>query len=219
MKRRRFLKAMVAAPAAPALVMPALGQQPAAPGPQGTAPVPQGQQTSQSPPSPEIPRLETAVADDAAEMLPKFFNQAQFAALRKLSGILMPPIQGAPGALEAHAPEFLDFLLSESPAERKQLYTSGLNLLNEQSRKRFGKPFAEVDAAQATALLSPLRQPWTYEPPSDPLARFLVAAKADVRTATINSRQFSAGSGSAPGGQAGGGRRPGGMGQYWHPLD
>jgi hypothetical protein len=57
-----------------------------------------------------------------------------------------------------------------------------------------------------------LRQPWTYEPPADPLARFLREAKQDVRTATMNSREYaSAGSSS--------GRRGGGLGQYWYPID
>ena len=38
----------------------------------------------------------------------------------------------------------------------------------------------------------PLRAPWTYDAPADPLARFLAAAKQDVRTATVNSREYNA---------------------------
>jgi hypothetical protein len=59
-----------------------------------------------------------------------------------------------------------------------------------------------------------LRAPWTYEPPADPLARFLQAAKADVRTATVNSREFN-----MAGAAQGGGRRFGAQGLYWLPLD
>ena len=91
---------------------------------------------------------------------------------------------GAPGALEAEAPEFLDFLLSQSAADRQQLYRNGLDGLNSQAKKRFSKLFADVDAGQADTLLAPLRDPWTYDAPSDPVAAMLRAAKDDVRRAT-----------------------------------
>jgi hypothetical protein len=125
----------------------------------------------------------------------------------------MPSVNDAPSALDARAPEFLDWLLSQSPQERQQLYRTGLDQLNAQSKKRFSKSFAEVDAKQAAELLSPLREPWTFDPPADPLARFLRAAKQDVRTATTNSREYAAAAASA-------GRRGGaGVGLYWFPLD
>lgn len=198
MKRRRFIQSLAAAPAV-ALPAPDLfAQQPAGPG----APRPQE----------ETQKLELAALDAAGETTPRFFNAQQLAALRKLSAILMPPLNNLPGALDVGAPEFLDFLISKSPADRKQLYTGGLNALNAQATKRFGKPFADVSEAQAAELLAPLRQPWTYEPPADPLARFLWEAKQDVRTATMNSREYATAGSS-------GGRRGGGIGQYWYPLD
>ena len=84
MKRRRFFQTLAAAPAVPAL----LGQR---------APD-------------ETPKLETSVPDIAADSIPRFFNPSQFAALQKLGDIVMPPINGAPGARDAGAPEFLDFI-------------------------------------------------------------------------------------------------------------
>ncbi|MBL8188386.1 MAG: gluconate 2-dehydrogenase subunit 3 family protein, partial [Acidobacteria bacterium] len=164
-------------------------------------------------PQEEAPKLETASLDAAGDTTPRFFSAPQLAALRKLSAILMPPLNNMPGALDASAPEFLDFLISKSPAERKQIYTTGLNTLNAQATKRFGKAFAEVTDAQAAELLAPLKQPWTYEPPADPFARFLREAKQDVRTATINSREYATAASS--GGRRGGG----GLGQYWYPID
>lgn len=194
MKRRNFIKHLATVPA----IVPAsnlLAQQPNAAQPQT-----------------EAPKLEFASLDVAGETTPRFFDAAQFATLRHLSNILMPPVNGMPGALDAKAPEFLDFLIGASPADRKTLYKTGLTMLNAQSLKRFRKPFAEVDEKQVSELLAPLREPWTYEPPADPLARFLRAAKQDVRTATINSREYST-AGST------GGRRAGGVGQYWYPID
>jgi hypothetical protein len=185
MKRRRFFQAVAAAGAVPALV----GQQP---------------QASQA----GTPKLETAVADTAAETLPHFFTAQQFAALRKLSDILQPSVNGTPGALEAKAPEFLDFLISESPADRKQLYRDGLDVLVKAG-------FIDADVAKATSILAPLRAPWTYDLPADPLARFLRAAKQDVRTATVNSREYNSAGASAGGGS----RRFGAQGLYWVSLD
>ena len=146
-------------------------------------------------------------------MTPKFFTATQFATLRKLGDVLMPRINDAPGAADARAAEFLDFLISESPQDRQQLYKTGLDLLNSQAKKRFNKPFTEVDAAQATTLLAPLREAWTYDPPTDPLARVLQDAKRDIRTATLNSREYAAAASS------GGSRRGAGVGLYWYPLD
>ncbi len=39
------------------------------------------------------PTLDTSVADAAADMMPRFFTAQQFAALRKFSDILMPPMR------------------------------------------------------------------------------------------------------------------------------
>jgi hypothetical protein len=202
MKRRRFLKTIVAAPAAPAL----FAQQPSAP----------SNSVSGAPPAAaaagELPKIESTVADAAADMQPHFFTPQQFSALQKLSDLLMPSRKEQPGALEAQAPEFLDFLIGSSLPDRQQLYRAGLDILNTQARKRFDKPFAELDASQAEGLLAPLRQPWTYEPPADPLARFLRSAKQDVRTATINSREWNTSTAST-------GRRGGGLGQYWYSIE
>lgn len=192
MRRRRFVQSLIAAPAAaPALL---------------------AQQVSPTRAPAEEPRIEATAPDQVAEATPRFFTTQQFAALRRLGRILMPSLNGAPGAIETGAAEFLDFLIGESPAERQMVYRAGLDALNAQSRKQYGKAFAEIDGAQAESLLAPLKQPWSYDPPADPLANFLATAKADVRTATMNSREWNAA------GAAGGGRRGGGTGLYWNPI-
>ncbi|MDQ6663628.1 MAG: gluconate 2-dehydrogenase subunit 3 family protein [Acidobacteriota bacterium] len=216
MKRRHFVKALSTLPAAAALV----AQRPNATPPPGVPanPAPGVPQNSTHPVEPparavaELPKIDISVSDAAADAMPRFFTAEQFAALHKLCGILMPAVNKAPGALDAGAPEFLDFLIGDSPAERQHLYRAGLDALNAQARAHFQKPFAEVDDAQAAAVLKPLRQAWTYEPPSDPLARFLLAAKADVRTATVNSRDYGKVAAATS-------RRGFSGGLYWYPLD
>jgi hypothetical protein len=194
MQRRHFVKALVAAPAAPAL----LAQQPA----RQTAPQP----------AQETPKLEITMPDETADPVPRFFTEQQLAALRRLCDLLMPATGAAPGALKIGVPEFLDFLVGQSPAEKQQIYRAGLDALNAAAKKSYSQPFAGVDASQADHLLAPLRAPWTYAEPSDPLARFLRLAKAEVRTAAANSREYIAASSA-------GGRRGGGSGLYWYPLE
>ena len=196
MKRRKFVQALMATPAAaPAL----LAQQPTPTRPQNVPPPPGATE--------ETLKLQISVPDAGADPMPKFFSGAQFAALRKVSEILMPSLNGAPGAIEAQAPEFLDFLIGRSDTERQQVYKNGLDGLNAQAKKTFNKSFSELDAGQALGMMNALHQPWTYEPPADPVARFLRVAKTDIRTATVNSREYSAG------------KRFTGSGLYWYPLD
>ncbi|MBV8817629.1 MAG: gluconate 2-dehydrogenase subunit 3 family protein, partial [Acidobacteriaceae bacterium] len=134
----------------------------------------------------------------------------ELANLRRLAALLVPSTATRPGAKEAGAPEFLDFLISESPADRQHLYRRGLAELESQSRSKFGKSFAAIPENNAATLLAPLEKPWTFEGPADELSRFLVDIKDDMLRATMNSRLFATVSG---------GRRGTGMGSYWLPLD
>ncbi len=206
MKRRRFLKALAASPAVP----PLLAQQPPPPS-NNVAPAasggPSGYGSAQ-----DVPVIKAVAPDTAADSVPRFFSPAQLDSLRKLSDILMPPLNGMAGALDAQAPEFLDFLIGISPAPRQQFYRDGLELLDARSREKFGQIFASLSATQAAEILRPLDEPWTHDPPADPLARFLRDAHLDIRRATQNSRPAMA---SAPST----GRRPGGIGLYWLPID
>lgn len=211
MKRRDFLHSLAVAPA---VAVP--GLQPPAPSPPaapaGTpAPAPQ---PAAPPQSTAVPVPDTAPADVVATAVPRFFTPQQFAALTRLSDILFPSIDGAPGALAADVPAFLDFMIDKSPDDRQMLYRTGLDTLQAQARQQFGQAYEDVGGAQAESLLAPLRQPWTFTPPSDPLAAFLRAAKQDVRLATQNSKVVSEAA-SATAGRRGGG----GGGLYWYEVE
>jgi hypothetical protein len=165
-----------------------------------------------APPIEENPKLDLTMADAVAGGVPRFFDSAGLAALRRLGEILVPAQPGTPGAKEAEAAEFLDFLISESPADRQKLYRDGVDRLNQEARSRYGKPFESVSATEAESILAPLREPWTYQGPADPFAGFLRAAKDDFLTATVNSRQWA---------MASSGRRRGaaGLNTYWFPIE
>ena len=109
-------------------------------------------------------------------------------------------------------PEFLDFLIGDSPAIASSFGGAGWTRSNSQSQTRFRKAFADTDAAEADTLLAPLHQPWTFDPPADPIARLLAAAKQDVRAATLNSFERNPAA-------SGGSRRRGGGGLYWLPVE
>jgi hypothetical protein len=165
-----------------------------------------------APPIEENPKLDLTMADAVAGGVPQFFDATDLAALRRLGEILVPAQPNTPGAKEAEAAEFLDFLIAESPADRQKLYRDGVAHLNQEARSRYGKPFESVSATEADAILAPLRGPWTYEGPADAFARFLHAAKDDFLTATVNSRQWA---------MASSGRRRSGAGlnTYWFPIE
>ncbi len=157
-------------------------------------------------------RLQFDSPESAAQSVPRFFSTSEMAAFERLGRILMPPAGNVPGAAEAEAALFLDFLLSQSPADRQNLYRTGVRLLDAGAQRRFGKGFAELTGEDAAELLSPLWQPWSPKPPADPLARFLAAAKDDFWQATFNSRQYA---------EALSERRRGasGLGLYWHASE
>ena len=188
MKRRSLLRSIVALPAA-AAALPAQSPPPektaaqdkGLPGPPPL--VPPG--ISETPNTPVVP------ADETAATVRRTFTPEQIAALSKLGDIIAPSWNGNPGAREAGAAEFLDFLIGCSPQPRVDLYKNGLDTLNHRAQAQFGKTFDLLTAPQAATLLAPLHEPWTYGSTSrDDSHAFLVAAKADLLRATVNSRPY-----------------------------
>jgi hypothetical protein len=218
MKRRKFVQSLLAAPAVPAALGASQAPPPAAapkqqPEPKANTPA---RQEPRQPPS--VPHLDLTEVDVTAEPAPHFFTPAQFATLRKLGAILMPPLKNNPGALDAQAPEFIDFLIGVSPAERQKSYQFGLDQLEAQAKSKYGKSFCDVDDAQAGAILRPLLVPrfWPEDLPSDPLQAFVAQVHEDLRTATMNSREWAAASEKSGHHFTRGFR---GSGYYWFPID
>ena len=166
-----------------------------------------GQQTGD-----DFPKLTVSTAEDVASGAPRFFSPSDFASFQRLGDLIMPAHGDSPGALQAEAPEFLDFLLSESPANVQELYRTGVRRLNQEAERRHSKSFAGLAAAEAAPILEPLSQPWSYSGPSDPFAQFLQAAKIAFFQAAVNSRPWA---------QAQSARRrsAGGVGLYWLPIE
>ena len=183
MQRREFVRAVLTIGVAPKLL---LAQQQAVPGPPPPAPVPW--LLGLNPRTP-LPHVEVAENIAASEL--RFFNPLQMQTLSRLADVVVPPVSGKAGALQAEVPAFLDFLIGSSPDTRKQVYSGGLDWLDSESQKKFNTPFAKLEDAQAGALLKPWLRTWMSDhPPTEPHADFINIAHDEIRTATINSRAW-----------------------------
>jgi len=219
MRRRDFVKGILAASAAAKAMSaqqgtaPAAGaaakhvMPPAAPIAPGPVPWMRGLM--------EIKPLDiaTLVPDAVAQTNASFFTETQAATLHRLCDVMMPPMHGRPGALEAGAPAFVDFLIGASPRDRQQMYQEGLDWLESEAQAKFGAPFAKMDDDEAGTLIRPWLRAWmTDHPPTEQYARFVNLAHADIRTATINSEAWSD-AGRAQG------QGTAGVDLYWYPVD
>lgn len=215
MQRRDFVKAIVAASmtARSMFGQQAAGTQvaPSTPPPTPVAPgpVPWMRGLMEVKPLPMTPLVPDVVAQTNAH----FFTDQQMTTLRRLSEILLPPLNGYPGATTAGTPEFLDFLIGVSPLDRQQMYQSGLDRLNTEAKQHFGVTFAEIQPTQADQLLRPWLKTWMADhPPTEPYAHFINIAHSDIRTATINSQAWSEADNAA-------GQHEPDVGLYWFPIE
>jgi hypothetical protein len=144
--------------------------------------------------------LPSSAADAVSMGLPKFFSAADLEIFAELGQTLIPPYDGRPGAKEAEAPEFLDFLLAQSPSDIQLLYRQGLAIYK--LRRKAG-----VESA-----LKELATPWSYKGQPTTYGKFLEAAKLAFHQATVNSRQWAEAMSSRSRGAAG-------IGSYWLPVE
>lgn len=183
MLRRDFVRAALTIGIAPRLL---LAQQQGTTAPPPPAPVPW---TLGLNPRTPLPQIE--VAEDIAVPELRFFTPLQMQTLSHLAGVLVPPVGGKPGALQAEVPAFLDFLIGNSPDIRKQLYVSGLDWLESEAQKNHNAAFANLDETQAGALITPWLRTWMSDhPPTEAHADFINIARDEIRTATVNSRAW-----------------------------
>ncbi len=227
MKRREFVKGLVVATAAAGT---AIGQQKAPP--QAKNPVPgnvidQGSQAV-APNNASAPAATAQLQQQAAFHTPnipvtqpdvvattdaRYFTAARYATLARLCEVFVPAGNGYPSALQADTPQFLDFHVGGSPADRQAMYNDGLDRLNADAMKQFSVAFAKTDAKQADAVIRPALKGWINDhPPVDKQQRFVALAHREIRTATLNSPAWAVAAEAA-------GERTPGIGQYWAPID
>ena len=89
-----------------------------------------------------------------AEYRPQFFTAAEYAMVERLAEIIIPS-DISPGAKEAGASEFIDFMVASNP-EVQYPFRMGLGWLNAHAEDLDGKRFTELTPEQQTSLLEPL---------------------------------------------------------------
>jgi hypothetical protein len=204
MLRRDFVRAAVSAGIAPRLL---LGQQNSTPLPP-PAPVPWTLGLNPKTPLPQV-----QVVEGIAKTDPRFFTALQLATLTRLCAVLMPAIGDKPGAIEAETPMFLDFLMAGSPAARKSVYSGGLNWLEAEAHRKFGKAFTMLDDDEADEIVKPWLRTWMSDhPPTEVHAGFVCIALDDVRRATVNSKAYT----EHP---ANGAEERASSGLFWSPIE
>lgn len=225
MQRRDFVKGIAAASAVASTALaqqkqPATTQPNTSTVPQGTAAVDPAAGSSRAAQGAQArmaqfhtPNIPPSVPDVAAMTEAHFFSPVQYATLQHLCDVMMPSMNGYPSANAAGAPEFLDFLIGESPADRKKLYTVGLDRLQADSMKQYHVAFSKVTAEQADTLIRPHLEAWMSDhPPREAHKLFIATVHSDIRAATTNSQVYSAAVVAA-------GERAPGVGLYVHPIE
>src|SRR5262245_42065185 len=89
----------------------------------------------------------------AGRYQPKALNAHEYGTLQRLADLILPADERSPGALQAGAADFIDFLCAASD-DLKDIYTGGLAWIDAETRRRSdGKEFITASPANQTALL------------------------------------------------------------------
>lgn len=118
---------------------------------------------------------------------PQALNPHEYAALRRLADLIIPADAKSKGALDAGAPEFIDFLCSRNE-ELKAIYTGGLAWLDAEMKRRYSAVFVKAQSAQQTALLDLIAYRKNASPELNAGIQFFEWARNMVTDAFYTSR-------------------------------
>ncbi len=110
--------------------------------------------------------LAEAPEEEQQQFAPKFFTASEWRTVRVLVDYIIPRDSRSGSATDAKVPEFMDWLLADSEASEtsKVAMRGGLAWLNQESRKRFGRPFALSTDAQRRQILDDIAWPARARP-------------------------------------------------------
>jgi hypothetical protein len=93
-----------------------------------------------------------ATAASGGAYTPAALSAHEFRTLERLTDLIVPVENGAPGAVAAGAAAWIDMLASEN-ARLREIYTTGLGWLDGAAKERGAADFVTAEPAQQTALL------------------------------------------------------------------
>jgi hypothetical protein len=100
---------------------------------------------------------------DAKLNAEKFFTPAELKTVTLLADIILPADAKSGSASKAGVPAFIEFIMKDQPATQTPM-RGGLAWLDNQCRKRFGKPFAESTRAQQIEMVDLIAYPQQAKP-------------------------------------------------------
>lgn len=93
----------------------------------------------------------------------KFFTAAEIAAIGEISELIIPADERSGGAKAAEVPAFIDLMVSESPAENKDLWKKGLAAMDAKAGGSFAKAAKDKQIALLTEVSKNEMKPSTLE--------------------------------------------------------
>jgi gluconate 2-dehydrogenase gamma chain len=100
----------------------------------------------------EVHHLAAIAQASTGTYSPKTFNAREYRTLERLADLIIPVENGAPGALAAGAPAWIDMISSEND-KLQEIYKSGFAWLDGAMKKRSNTDFVSATPAQQTELL------------------------------------------------------------------
>jgi len=94
---------------------------------------------------------------------PKFFTPHQWATVSMLADIIIPKDDRSGSATDAGVPEFMDFMMIDTPA-RQSAMRGGLAWLDRECNQRFDKTFVAATDAQRKEILDEISWPRRAKP-------------------------------------------------------
>jgi gluconate 2-dehydrogenase gamma chain len=107
---------------------------------------------------------------------PKALSAHEYQTLERLTDLIIPVENGAPGAVAAGAAAWIDMLASEN-AQLKQIYTSGLGWLDGAMKGRGAADFVSATPAEQTAMLDRIAYRRNQSPELAPGIEFFTWAR------------------------------------------
>jgi hypothetical protein len=110
-----------------------------------------------------VSRAVEAARSTTADFTPAFFTADEYATVRALAELVIPRDGRSGGALDAQVPEFMDFILADTP-EMQTGIRGGLAWLDTEARRRSGRGFVELTDGARRAILDDIAWPARARP-------------------------------------------------------
>lgn len=124
------------------------------------------------------------LAGAARSTAPTFFTTAEYAALSRLTDVIIPP-DDTPGASAAGVPDYIDRVVSLN-AEHQPLARAGLAWLIGDARRRFSRDYLSLEEAQHAAILQPLSEAVDREAREQQQARYQATGRGRIYYFAVN---------------------------------